>query len=815
MKSPANPKKTHNGFEQSKWYVPAAFAFMMLGLIFLFRDFLFSGQMLYGSDTVTAGIFHRSFLIDHFKETGQIPQWNPYAYGGMPYVDAFHGDIFYPLSVLKFFLPLYFYLGFNLVMHIFLAGIFMYLAARQFKLGKTAALISATCYMFAPCLVSLVASGHDGKIYSSALFPLVVLFLDRAFETKPFLNFTILGMILGIIILSPQPETSYFTFWVVGLFALFKLIVLWRQTKLFRAIIKPGLLIVYAVILALLLSAIQFYPGYTYAAESSARIVHEDRWTWATSWSMHEEETFSQLIPEFCGTMFPRLPFLKTELNQSSYWGKNHFKDNSDSVGVVAIFLSLSCFFFARRKEAYFFGALAIFAFIYALGSTTPLFKVFYDLVPKVSLLRGPSKILFIFSFSISLLAGMGVQAIIDRRKVASAYGEKPFNVLMFGFPAFLLVLAVLFSITAKEILSVWTSLFFPEASTTPGGHGISKFVLAIQNMPEIKHGAWMAFAVIFLAALSIWIFLKRKASVVLLSLLILLPIFDGIRFNRRFVEVIDPSFFFVQHELINFFKAQKGQFRVLSHSSDLPKSLLPQYGIELVTGYHGNQLRCFDDLLGGPHFKNISNPRFLNLVGARFVIIPARPLLEENYFGEIPAKPVAYFGQNQLVRNDNAFERVYLVNKYRVIYQLRHMRLLIVDGTEDLKQIVYLETLPSISIPPDNLALDSVWTISRGLDSVVIGVNCTSNRLLVLTDNYYDSWHAYIDGKPVEILRAYSTFRTVAVPADAKEVKFIYKSQRYAVGKFITGTTSIYLLLVFGYCTWKNLFHRRPKQAP
>ena len=800
--------------EQSPYYVPTAFAVMLIGLIVLFGNFLFSGKMLYGSDMISAGICHRSLLVEHFNESEEIPQWNPYVYGGMPYVDAFHGDIFYPFGVLKFFIPLYFHLGFNLILHIFFAGVFMYLAARQFKLGKTAALFSAACYMFAPCLVSLVAAGHDGKIYTSALFPLVVLFLDRAFETRPFLNFTILGMILGIIILSPQPDSSYFTFWVVGLFALFKLIVLWRQAKLFRAIIRPGLLVVYAVIVALLLSAIQFYPGYTYSTESSVRVGREGSWIWATSWSMHEEEAFSQLIPEFCGTSFPHLSQLETETYQSTYWGKNYFKADSDSVGVAAIFLSLSCFLFARRKETYFFAALALFAFIYALGATTPLFEIFYFLIPKVSLLRAPSKIIFIFSFSISLLAGMGVQSIIGKGESKEFRMSRWVKFYLLSLPAFLLIVAVLFNFAGKEMLSVWMSLFFPEASISGADEGLTRFVMAIQHVPEIKHGAWMAFLAVAFSAIIIWLYLKRKVFTAIISLLILVPLIDGVRFNSRFVEVTDPKEHFKPTALVNFLKSQEGEFRVLNLSRSIPRSLLPQHGIELVTGYHGNQLRWYDDLLGRPDFANDTNPRFLNLVGCRYIIIRASTRFEEDFFGKTPAGPVAFFDWDQVIRNDNAFERVFLVNKYRIFNDRRQIPQAIVEGTEDLRQIVYLEELPDIPILSDNLAQDSAWIISRGLDSVVIGVHCISNCLLVLMDNYYDSWHAAADGNPLEILRAYGSFRAVAIAAGTKEVKFTYYSNRYEIGKAITTVTSAYLLIIFGFYLWKSYSGKRVREA-
>ncbi len=488
--------------ERSPYFVPAAFALMLLGLVILFSDFLFSDNMLYGSDMLTAGIYHRSMLVDYFNQHGQIPQWDPHVFGGIPYVDAFHGDIFYPFSVLKFFIPLYFHLGFNLILHIFFAGVFMYLAARQFKLGKTAALFAATSYMFAAYLVSMVAAGHEGRIYVTALFPLVMLFLDRGFEEKQFLNFSILGLILGIIILSPHPQMAYFSFWAVGFYSLFKLIVLWRENRRILLILKPASLAVYAIVIALLLSAIQFYPGYIYTTEFSLRSGQTKSDSWSTSWSMHEEEVASLFIPEFSGTSFPRLPFVSRTSEQSSYWGKNYFKDSSESVGVVPLFLALFALIFVRRQEKYFFGGLALFALIYALGATTPIFKIFYYLIPKVKSLRAPSMIMFLFSFSIALLGGMAVQAIIDWKKSGNIARRKKINYLLFGFPALMFLLALALNMAGSEMLSVWSSLFYSDISTTVVRQGVTKLDLAMLNLPAIQSGAWMAALFTALAAL-------------------------------------------------------------------------------------------------------------------------------------------------------------------------------------------------------------------------------------------------------------------------------------------------------------------------
>ena len=62
---------------------------------------LLTGQILFGgarSDMFIAGYSFRSFGAEHFLETGTIPQWNPYLFGGLPYIGAMHGDIFYPTA---------------------------------------------------------------------------------------------------------------------------------------------------------------------------------------------------------------------------------------------------------------------------------------------------------------------------------------------------------------------------------------------------------------------------------------------------------------------------------------------------------------------------------------------------------------------------------------------------------------------------------------------------------------------------------------------------------------------------------------------
>src|SRR5438552_3729621 len=58
-----------------------------------------------GSDQYIAGYAFREFAAASLKAGHGFPQWNAYLFGGMPYIAAMHGDIFYPTFLLRMMLP--------------------------------------------------------------------------------------------------------------------------------------------------------------------------------------------------------------------------------------------------------------------------------------------------------------------------------------------------------------------------------------------------------------------------------------------------------------------------------------------------------------------------------------------------------------------------------------------------------------------------------------------------------------------------------------------------------------------------------------
>ncbi|MEW6016096.1 MAG: hypothetical protein AB1690_12345 [Candidatus Zixiibacteriota bacterium] len=764
--------------ENFQYYLPVLLVVMLIGVILVFGEFIFSNQMLYGSDTINAGIFFRHFYVEYFNAHGQVPVWNPFIFGGMPYIDAFHGDIFYPLSILKFFGNFYRMLGFNLVLHILLAGIIMFFTARQFRLGRLAATLSALAYMFSGLLISLVAPGHDGKIFVTTLFPLTILFLDRGFEKKPVLNFTLLGLVIGVIILSPHPQLSYYSLWSIAAYSIFKLILRFRERKSPGSLVMPSALLAGAVVIGLMVSAVQFYPGYIYTTKYSPRADTKRGYEWATSWSMHEEEAFSLVVPEFSGS---------TGGEGDYYWGKNVFKDNSEYAGVIPLMLALLAVLFSRRREAYFFAGLALFALIYALGGTTPLFKIFYYLIPNVKSLRAPSTIMFIFLFSVSLLAGMGLQYLIEKgREASDAVKRKIYRYLAICSGA-LFVFAFLYLVAGETMLSFYSSLFYGDIKNPiPGQPNLSKWQLALMNLPNIKTGLWIVFFFVAAVSVSIYLFLSRKTGMAILLVIPLLAMSDGVRFSSRFVRTFDYRQQFSPNPMTNYINGLPGKFRILNLGS-VPHDYLPFFGIEVVTGYHGNQLRWYDDLLGGPSLTNQGNPHFLNLVGTRYILAPSNAKLPPNYFGAEPLVTERDFSGAVLYKNSNAFPRAYLVSTFEVIPERKDIYPRVLGGTADLRKKVFLEKEPTIAVNSSDTVGGIAEVVSYAIDSVVVDIQTTENSILVLTDNYYFAWEAFVDGVKTEVLRANGSFRAVPVAAGSKQVIFKYNRSLNNRAKAIT----------------------------
>src|SRR5919199_31006 len=168
------------------------------------------------------GYAFRKFAADYFHQTGSFPQWNPYIFGGMPFLqNVTNGDTFYWTAFLRLIMPVGSAMALGFMIHIALAGLFTYLLLRAFRLSWGAAFVGGLAYMWSGQIVSLVSPGHDGKMFVSAITPLALMLLYKAVTRDDWRHYVYFGAAVGAALLSPQQQLVYYMLMASGFFWLF------------------------------------------------------------------------------------------------------------------------------------------------------------------------------------------------------------------------------------------------------------------------------------------------------------------------------------------------------------------------------------------------------------------------------------------------------------------------------------------------------------------------------------------------------------------------------------------------------------------
>src|SRR5512135_1705170 len=85
-------------------------------------------------------------MAAEYYHAGQLPLWNSLVGSGAPLAANLQTGAFYPLNFLYLLLPTESALGYTAVLHVVLAGLFMYAYLKTMKLSPLAALIGALAF---------------------------------------------------------------------------------------------------------------------------------------------------------------------------------------------------------------------------------------------------------------------------------------------------------------------------------------------------------------------------------------------------------------------------------------------------------------------------------------------------------------------------------------------------------------------------------------------------------------------------------------------------------------------------------------------
>ena len=795
MKNRRQTKKvsTSLALDRDIFYI---FIYLLITII-IFAPFIFSDKTLFGTDYISNTYFMKSFYKEYVNNYHAFPLWDPYIHGGLPFVEALHGDTFYPGAWLAFIMPLHRAFPFKLIIHIFLAGVFAYLFFKEKGFKKSASFLAGIVWMLLPIMVSLIYAGHDGKIHNIALLPLMFLLVEKSIKSARLYHYLLLALCYALLVLTAHLQMAYFCSWAFGLYFLFRVIFMAIDKKTVGVVIKHVVLFVLAIALGLMISIIQLLPQYDYVSKYSMRTMHTEEtktgYEYATSWSLHPEEVVSLFINDFVGTSVGE---------KDSYWGRNAFKLNSDYIGIIILFLALVALIFKPERENWFFLGLALLGLIYSVGATTPLFRLFYWLVPGVKKFRGPSMIIFLTAFSLLYLAMQAIEFILEEGRKKKKFKE---GFTKYGL-VFLIVLGlitVLMSIGGQGMMSIWKVMFY-------GNMGTKEAVMK-SALPKITANFWIALVLSGLTFFLLNGYLKEAVSSgVVVAVLASLVIVDYWRVDAKFIKPVDINNYYASSPIVDFFKAEqeKEPFRVLLLPNTLPDNYLARFGIEEVsfTAMHGNHLRLYDEFVGRHEQRpNLMDPRFWDLLNIKFVLSTSEykfPFMQE----------VARYGQYIIYRNLNYLPRAFPFYKY-VVKAHDEVLPTLKDPNFPYRSTLILEQEPGVKSAD---IADSLITVvpariyENRLNSFKVDVEMLEDGILFLSENYFPMWHCYENGVEQKILVANYTFRAIPLKKGQHTLEFKYYSpllaQSFRISVFSLAFT---LLLFFALLVVKS--HKKP----
>lgn len=798
-----------------RWLAPALYAVLA---IFLFRDFVFSDQMLFGGDTLSLGYQVRELYAQALAELGRVPGWAPHLLGGVPFLEALSaGDSLYPPSVLLLMITeTHRALGWKLVLHVFLAGCFFYGWTRSLGSSRAAALLAGTAYMLAPFMIGFVTPGHDGKIFVIALAPLLFWATERHFARPGLMSVGGLGFVIAMVLYTTHFQMAYFLFGSVGLYAIFRTIQIARGVdevactaagagdrsnrqsaaavggaKSAAAVDEEadgvsgvrwgragGLrfaLFMLAALLGAAGAAYQFVPALAYVTEYSRRIqttresAGESGRAWSASYSLHPEEVMSFVVPEFPGNNARG-----NEWTNGTYWGRNGIKDNHEYAGIIVLLLASLSFLGAARKQLrMFMVGWGVFALMYSLGANTPVWSIMYEVVPGISLFRANGMVSYLFGFAAITLAAFGLDHIL--RLVSEADEERLARVQKTAWigAGAVALLAVL--ITSGVFTSIWASVLY-------SGIDERRLQILSAHLPNIARGAAIVAFLTAAAAGTIWALargqLPAKAA---LAILLGLVVVDEARVDAPFIQMWDfHSWNQPDPTIRTLLAAEQGgePYRLWSlrrFSQDVTPAA---HGIELVAGHHPNDLSRYRELIGmvgSGDARNLGNTNVRRILNVKYILWP------DTERG--PAPQAGIVAQSQFpdgrvastLLADGGLPRARLVGDAVVKSDAEAVPYIMSELHDPEREVVLAEASP---VPLDGSPVNgAVSWVSRVADRMELRVESDRPALLVIADNWYPAWRATVDGEDVDVLRAYHTLRAVPVPAGVSTVEMWYES--------------------------------------
>lgn len=755
---------------------------VIIVLFFLFITAVFFWDIIAGNAFFWEDFIEYVYPVQTFAaNSSEIPFWNPFVFGGMPFLADIQVGFFYPLNrIFDLFVTSNHDLPLSIIqlitiLHFFIALCSTYALMRSFKVSDIGSIISAISYAFSFNLVLQVI--HPMLLAHLAWFPLVIMFLYKA-VVKANLQAGILGgLIFGMSILSGHPQILLYEGLFLAIFALYHFIVNIKgnnDENSSNSIGRIAKSLIYGLLVFIIAVGI-FQIQYQHTNELSKYSLRtEMTYEKASEGSLDVKQIFTALVPKMFGyEAGGKRSELQFQLPTCDANGKSitapyyYYWETGFYFGLAAIILGLYGFLsipISSNKHKLLFIITSIFGFIFALGSNGFIFGLFHEL-PLFENFRFPSRMMFFVTISFAVMTGFGFDRLTSVEKTKKELIK---------------ILGVL-GIVLIAVLLVLSGSFI--SSNMQG------------NTSVVSDFATTALILILIIGAVIFIQYNKQDNKTLSYItgigLIIITFLDlyiaGHDFNLASED--GSKRYAINEQQKKFFTPNKNNlFRVSMRNKDygiiaMQRNIGMTSNIMLVEGYNPLVLNRYELPLKTREERNkLWNTKYEVTVDTTHKQVYFRDRAAENDF-----LPRAWMVSNFEIVDSNNIEN-YMLNR-----------------NIDYKEIVLLEK--DINYTPtfnfdNNYKIDFV---KYSNNNIQLTTHSNTGGILVLSEVFYPAWKAKIDGIETEIYRADYNFRAIKVPAGQHSIEMQYSSTAYANGRLITLITLIISLFGLIFASLSN----------
>jgi hypothetical protein len=673
---------------------------------------------------------------------GRLPTWDPYINAGQPGLADVQSGFFYPFNLVpNLVLALLGWpftpgmLAAQVVLHFALASLFTYLFVRgqacragaRPPAARLAGAVAALAFTYGGYLTSFPV--QQLTILETAVWlPLVLLFLDRAaWHPRPLPQVVLAGTALALAFLAGHPQTTMYVTYATLAYALF---LAWTGSRdEVPGIRDQGSSIGYRALrfayLGLLpltvgagLAAVQLGPTLAFIQRSTRAGLNYE----AVAWGFPLAEVTHLLYP-------------------------GYFGGSPQYVGILTLVLAAAALLLARlRRQAIFWLLVAAVAALLAFGGHTFLYSVAYLLLPGFGSVRDQERIIYLFGFGTSVLAGYGALALVQPLPFVERKGLRRFaRGLAWAWGIFVGLTALFyFGYLQGQQQGVEVNLF----------EGLLRHHVLLLL---ILGGAVLLFALRLGAP-------RRRGPLAALALsLIWLNLFTvNWRYN---LAPPTPGGPFPETGLVTFLQALPGVHRISS------AGLLPGgsgagivYRLEDITGNTPLQLerfRQFEEELGS---------------WRRWQLLNVHYVLSDQDLDGPGLERVYEEGEVKVYQVKDPYPRAWVVHQTVTADDEEALALLSDEATDPRVVAVLPQGAEALLMGNAAGTGSRVQVIERRPGRLVLDVSAEADGLLVVSQSFYPGWQARVDGQRWTVQRVDHLLQGVALEAGSHRVELDYQ---------------------------------------